>query len=113
MSARRRLPNKRPGVNVEIAVGAIEAICTVSLFPDGSPGEIFLEVGKPGSEIDKLARDAACLWSLARQYGAPAEVLALSLARLEDGKPATIIGAAADLAASCVSAMRLPTEWAS
>lgn len=106
MSARARLPGKRPGVNVEIATDGIAAICTVNVFQDGTPGEMFLDVGKPGSTVDLISRDAACLWSLAVQYGAPPDVLAHSLARLEDGSPATIIGAASDLAVSAAAAYR-------
>lgn len=100
MTDRTRLPNRRQGVNLEIAADGLEAVCTVNVFPDGAVGEMFLDVGKPGSMVDLISRDAACLYSLARQYGAPADVLAKSLARLEDGKPATIIGAAADAGAS-------------
>lgn len=99
MTARTRLANRRMSVNAEIEADGVEAIVTVGVYPDGTPGEIFLEVGQPGSQMDRIARDAACLWSLARQYGAPADVLAAAVGRLEDNRPATIIGAAADLAA--------------
>lgn len=97
---RARLPNRRAGHNSVIECDGLTAVCTVNLWHDGTPGEIFLDVGKPGAQIDLIARDAACLWSIARQYGAPADVLAHSLARLEDGSPATILGVAADLAVS-------------
>ena len=102
---RRRLPNKRPGFNIEIAADGVAAIATINAFPDGRPGEVFLETGKPGSTIDLIGRDAAVLTSLLLQHDVPAAEIAGSLARLEDGEPATILGRVADLAAMMEAAI--------
>lgn len=101
LCGRQRLPNKRPHISLQIAGGRLEGITSISCFPDGNPAEAFLEVGKPGDDIDLICRDAACVFSIALQYGAPASVIAKALGRLENNAPATIIGAMADAAAQC------------
>lgn len=101
---RLRLPNKRFGANIAIEADGVEGLCTINVRMSGVPAEIFLEIGQPGSTIDLIGRDAAVLLSLLLQYGVEASAIAASLARLDDGRPATIIGAAADLAARAARA---------
>ena len=100
---RERLPNRRALMTEPISGGGLSGLLSIGRYEDGHAAEAFLEVGKPGTDADLLCRDAACMWSLARQYGVPADVIARALARLEDGKPATIIGAMADAAAGASS----------
>src|SRR5262249_19622220 len=64
-------------------------------FLDGEecePAEIFVTGPKVGSELETVARDCAILWSIARQYGAPVDVLARALTQEQDGTPGTVIG---------------------
>ena len=96
---RERLPNRRRQVTQPISVAGVDALVSIGRYEDGRAAEAFLEVGKPGAAIDLIGRDAACLLSIALQYGTPAGEIARALGRLEDGSPATVIGAMCDAAA--------------
>jgi hypothetical protein len=61
------------------------------------PAEVFVTGPKVGSELETVARDCAILWSIARQYGAPADVLPHALTQDPDGSPSTVIGLIANL----------------
>lgn len=95
-AARRMLPQKRNSETFELRHNNHTAHVTVGLYPDGGVGEVFIDVAKAGSELEAWARDAAILFSIARQYRAPLEVLARALTREENGSPSTLIGVVAD-----------------
>jgi len=63
---------------------------------DDSVGEVFIDAAKAGTELEAYARDLAITFSIARQYGAPLDVLAHALTRENDGSPSTILGTVAD-----------------
>ena len=64
----------------------------------GLPREAFFSArSKSGTLLDGLLYDAGVLLSLALQYGTPATALAKSVARLEDGKPASPVGELIDV----------------
>src|SRR5262245_6635403 len=65
---------------------------SVGFFDEHDPAEVFITGPKIGSELEAVARDCAILWSIARQYGAPVDVLAHALTQEEDGSSSTIIG---------------------
>ncbi len=48
---------------------------TVGLYPDGRPGEIFIQMSKEGSTIGGLMDTVATLTSISLQYGVPLEQL--------------------------------------
>jgi ribonucleoside-diphosphate reductase alpha chain len=48
---------------------------TVGLYPEGQPGEIFIQMSKEGSTIGGLMDTVATLTSIALQYGVPLEEL--------------------------------------
>ena len=59
----------------------------------GLPREAFFSTrAKAGTLLDGLLYDADVLLSLALQYGTPATALTKSVARLEDGSPASPVG---------------------
>jgi len=67
------------------------------LEPDLSrPAEIFLDIGRPGSEVQAAYRDAAVAVSLGLQYGVPLDTLRSAITRLDDGSPAGALGAMLD-----------------
>jgi len=71
---RRRMPSLRPSINHRYQVGNCSGYLVVGLFPDGTPGEIFVVApGALGGLLDAWATQ----WSVARQQGA-------SLAKLLD-----------------------------
>ena len=52
-------------------MGGHEGYLTIGLYPDGTPGEIFLRMAKEGSTISGLMDSFATAVSLALQYGVP------------------------------------------
>ncbi len=68
---RRRLPAERTAVTHKFDIAGHEGYITVGLYPDGTPGEIFLKMAKEGSTISGLMDTLATSVSLALQYGVP------------------------------------------
>jgi hypothetical protein len=99
MSARRRLPNRRPAETFMLEVGGLAYTCTVGRFPDGSIGELFLNNHKSNSSADTNARDAAITFSIAIQHGADPEGIRKALCRDSQGQPSGPLAAALDLLA--------------
>jgi hypothetical protein len=98
MIARRRLlPSRRASETFEIEICGLRYTATVSRFPDGRIGELFLQNHKPGSQSDSNARDSAIAASLALQFGCPIETLQRALLRDSHGRPSTPLGAAIDV----------------
>ena len=60
--------------------------------------------------MDRLLYNAGVLLLLALQYGAPATVLAKSVARLEDGLPASPVGELIDVIVKEVEASNQPNS---
>src|SRR6266516_381302 len=51
---RRRLPSERQAVTHKFDIAGHEGYITVGLYPDGTPGEIFLKMAKEGSTVSGL-----------------------------------------------------------
>jgi len=97
---RERLPHRRPGETTEIEFEGTRYAITVGYYLDGRPGEVFTHGAKVGSNMDALLDDACIAVSLLLQHGVEPPRLASSMGRLGDGtKPASVIGALADLLA--------------
>ena len=73
---RHRLPAERASVTHTFAIAGHEGTITVGLYPNGSPGEIFLSMTKEGSAVSGLLDSFAAAVSLALQHGVPTRVLA-------------------------------------
>jgi hypothetical protein len=71
MIARAHLPNRRGSVVVAFEHEGQRYRASASRFPDGRMAEIFLDVGKAGSSVQRHADDAAVLASLLLQHGVP------------------------------------------
>src|SRR5262249_34496506 len=97
VSERECLRNRRASQSFEFEIAGLRYTATVSLYPDGRVGEIFLQNHKPGSQSDSNARDAAVAASLALQFGCPLDVLRRALLRDSQGNPSTPLGAALDI----------------
>lgn len=74
-SSRRRLPNDRSAITHKFNVGEQEGYLTVGLFPDGSPGELFINVSKQGSTVNGLLDVMGMLVSFCLQGGVPLSTL--------------------------------------
>lgn len=72
---RRRLPDVRSSVIHKFNIADHEGYVIVGMFPDGSPGEMFVCMAKEGSTIGGLMDSFAKVVSIALQYGVPLEVL--------------------------------------
>ncbi len=72
---RRKLPDERHSITHKFDIAGHEGYITVGLFPDGTPGEIFLTMAKEGSTISGFADAFAQAVSYALQYGVPLPVL--------------------------------------
>ena len=68
---RRTLPQRRAAETFDLRFWNQPFTVTVGFYPDGTPGEVFVGVGKTGTDIASVARDAAVVISLALQHGVP------------------------------------------
>ncbi len=73
---RHRLSAERASVTHKFVIAGHEGYITVGLYPNGSPGEIFLRMTKEGSAVAGLLDSFATAVSLALQHGVPVRLLA-------------------------------------
>jgi hypothetical protein len=97
-SRREALPNRRYCETFDVEFGGFNRNHTITAgyYPDGRIGEVFINGGKSGEQVESIARDGAVLLSLALQYGTPMETIAKTLTRDSSGVPGTIVGAVVD-----------------
>ena len=93
------LPQRRASEMFEVEHDGSTMHVTTGHFEDGGMGEIFImpqgNLGK-GSNVEALARDAAILISLGKQYGCPIEVMQRAITRDDKNQPMTLVGAVLD-----------------
>jgi len=97
MTARERLPDRRPAETFDLVAGGLKYTCTVGRFADGRIGELFLGNHKSNSAADTSARDAAITFSIAVQHGADPEAVRLAPCRDSNGKANGPLGTALHL----------------
>lgn len=68
---RRRLPTTRDSITHHFEVGGMDGYITIGLYPDESPGELFITIAKEGSTVRGLMDAVGILTSLLLQRGAP------------------------------------------
>jgi ribonucleoside-diphosphate reductase alpha chain len=73
--ARRTLPSERRGLIHHFHVGGHEGYIRVSVFEDGTPGELFLNMAKVGSTLSGMVDSFAIMVSIAFQHGVRLETL--------------------------------------
>jgi hypothetical protein len=96
---RQRLPYRRASETFALECAGLSYLATVSRFPDGRLGEIFLSNHKAGSAADTAARDAAIACSIALQFGADVETIRKALCRDSQGRASGPLGVALDIVA--------------
>jgi ribonucleoside-diphosphate reductase alpha chain len=74
-AVRHKLQDERASVTHKFNIGGHEGYITVGLYPDGSPGEIFITMAKEGSTVSGLMDSFACAVSIALQHGVPLKLL--------------------------------------
>jgi len=70
---RRKLPKQRPSLTTSFTVGGAEGYLTAGKYEDGSPGEIFVRLGKQGSTLAGVMDAFSMSISVGLQYGIPLE----------------------------------------
>lgn len=97
-NVRRALSSRRASQSFSLDWGgyrrAFEVTC--GYYDDGTLGEIFINGGKSGEQVEGVARDGAVLLSIALQYGTHLDVLKNAITRDVNGAPQSIIGAVLD-----------------
>jgi ribonucleoside-diphosphate reductase alpha chain len=83
--ARLRLDNRRRGYTQKAIVGGHKVYLKTGEYPDGSLGEIFLDMHKEGAAFRSLMNNFAIAISIGLQYGVPLEefVEAFTFTRFE------------------------------
>ena len=71
--SRIKLPNKRDGYTRKAIVGGHKVYLRTGEYPDGSLGEIFLDVHKEGATLRSWLNSFAIAVSIGLQYGVPLE----------------------------------------
>lgn len=95
---RRTLPQRRACETFEVAFGGLRGNHTVTLgyYDDGSVGEVFIDGGKSGEQVEAIARDGAVLLSLALQSGVAVDTIRHAITRDGQGAPSSIVGVVVD-----------------
>jgi hypothetical protein len=96
-AARERLPDRRASESFTFELDGLRFTATLSRFPDGRIGELFLNNHKAGNQSDTNTRDAAIVLSFALQHGADIGAIQRALCRDNAGRALGPIGAALDL----------------
>ncbi len=93
---RRLLPQRRPAETFTVIHWNQAFAVTVGFYPDGQPGEVFVDARKTGGDVEAIARDAGVILSLCLQHGATVESIRHAVTRTANGAPASILGAVVD-----------------
>ena len=101
MTARQRLPQRRPNQTVELVHGSMSFSVTLGFDPaTGEPREVFTHGVKVGSNMDSILDDACVLLSLVLQHNITASSLAGSMGYYNDNEASSIIGRLVNLLAA-------------
>ena len=101
---RTRLPDRRAAETVALEHDSARFMVTIGFYPDGKPGEVFTHGARSGSNLDALLADACVVVSCLIQHGVELHDLAISMGRLGNAEPASIIGAVVDQVANTSAA---------
>jgi hypothetical protein len=101
MKTREKLPNRRNSVVFKLPYRlgneAVHMHVNFSCYKDGRVAEAFINTKKQGTIMSGILRDAACIISIALQFGTPFETLRSAVTRDENGiSAASPIGAVLD-----------------
>jgi hypothetical protein len=97
---RKRLPNRRAHMLLNIEAGGFRYVAGVGYYDDGRLAEIFLNAEKGGAAVDDAARDSAVVASIALQHGVNPDMLRRALMRSGNGVASGPLGTLLDLLAT-------------
>jgi len=72
-AVRRRLPKRRHGITQEARVGGTKLFLRTGEYPDGTVGELFVDMHKEGAAFRSIVNCFAIAVSMGLQYGVPLE----------------------------------------
>ena len=72
---RNKLPDTRPSITHKFVVGGQNGYVSTSLYEDGTPGDLFINIAKEGSTLAGVYDAFAIVFSLALQYDVPLDIL--------------------------------------
>lgn len=79
----KSMPSERKSVTKRFSIGNLKGYLTVGLYDDGTPGEVFLTLRKPGSLERSLSHCVAIMISLLLQNGVPLSKIVSKLKGLQ------------------------------
>ena len=80
---RHHMPDERKSVTHKFTIGGVyKGYLTVGFYPDGKPGEIFIESAKAGSMMNGLLDCFATSISMCLQYGVPVKKIVSKFAHV-------------------------------
>jgi len=79
---RRVMPIERNEVGRKFKVGEYEGYIHVGLFPEGDPGDVFVDIAKEGTTLAGLMNAFMIAVSVGIQYGVPLEVFISKFAHM-------------------------------
>ncbi|MEM9372138.1 MAG: hypothetical protein AAGA55_00710 [Planctomycetota bacterium] len=71
LATRQSLTPTRDSITHKFTIDRHEGYLTIGLYPDGTPGEIFIKIAKEGSAISGMCQAFCRAFSIALQYGLP------------------------------------------
>src|SRR5207302_1323025 len=74
-AVRHKLQEERASITHKFKIGDHEGYITVGLYPNGTPGELFITMAKEGSTVSGLMDSFALAVSIALQHGVKLELL--------------------------------------
>jgi ribonucleoside-diphosphate reductase alpha chain len=74
-AVRHKLQDERASITHKFNIAGHEGYITVGLYPNGTPGEIFITMAKEGSTVSGLMDSFALAVSIALQHGVPLKLL--------------------------------------
>src|SRR6476469_281599 len=80
--SRRMMPIERNEIGRKFQVGEYEGYIHVGLFPEGDPGDIFVDIAKEGTTLAGLMNAFMIAVSVGIQYGVPLEVFVSKFAHM-------------------------------
>lgn len=95
MNDRKRLPNRRQSMQFDVDHMGTVYQCGVSDGVEGGLGEVFINGGQAGSDLEAATRDLAVVTSIALQHGCDVQTIRDALTLRENG-PAGPLGAMFD-----------------
>lgn len=73
IATRQSLTPTRESLTHKFTIDRHEGYLTIGLYPDGTPGEIFIKIAKEGSAISGMCQAFCRAFSIALQYGLPVD----------------------------------------